>query len=713
MAAIGGPRTVTDGLVLELDGSYIGLTATVDVLLVAGGGGGGMDMGGGGGAGGVLYTTSSVTHGNTYAVVVGAGGAGARARDVASERGANGTNSTFNGLTAIGGGGGASFHDNSSYPAGSGGSGGGASGGAQSPSGGSGGAGGYGGGAAGTGTAGQGYAGSFGIWAWYPGGGGGAGGAGSTNPANGGPGICYPTMSPYYFGGGGGGSAYAVGQGGTGGIGGGGGGALGDTSVAGKGGQGGGSALNAGVNGTRGLGGSWANVPGGSAGANTGGGGGGGSHYNSNNAGGAGGSGIVIIRYLGRQRATGGTVSSLNGYTIHTFLTNGTFDTTAWIDTSGNGNTGTLVNGPIYDSANYGSISFDGSNDYINVTNTGQFDFPGDFTVCVWLYPVSYALTYQTIIDTYPGGVTNGWIFTTMNGGTQAISWYTETCGWSQSSASVDLNTWNFLVATRTGTTTKVYKNAVQILSVADSSNIRGGALCIGRGLNDSYGPVNGKIGNVAIYKGKSFTIADIQQNYNALSPRYNSALEVQTQINNTSMPNSIVNVGGTGMQGAGSSVITSLGVAAPSVSPGTYTYNSSYFSTHGGHTGSNSFPMYWGVYLGTLRAVNQLIVYVHPNSWGYFVLEGSTDCGTSSGFANVGTWSPIRFVSSNNGSNNQNMGGYSSGRLDGASLTFTYANNAGYLAYRIRILDNSQSSQSLGTSYGGSAGYSWQLNRV
>jgi hypothetical protein len=40
---------------------------------------------------------------------------------------------------------------------------------------------------------------------------------------------------------------------------------------------------------------------------------------------GTGGSGIVIIRYLGSQRGTGGTVTSSGGYTIHTFTSSGTY----------------------------------------------------------------------------------------------------------------------------------------------------------------------------------------------------------------------------------------------------------------------------------------------------------------------------------------------------------------------------------------------------
>lgn len=41
---------------------------------------------------------------------------------------------------------------------------------------------------------------------------------------------------------------------------------------------------------------------------------------------------------------------------------------TVWTDLSGQGNTGTLTNGPTYSSANGGSLVFDGSNDYVELT---------------------------------------------------------------------------------------------------------------------------------------------------------------------------------------------------------------------------------------------------------------------------------------------------------------------------------------------------------
>ena len=41
--------------------------------------------------------------------------------------------------------------------------------------------------------------------------------------------------------------------------------------------------------------------------------------------GGTGGSGVVIIRYPGSQTGSGGTVTNVGGYTIHTFTTSGTY----------------------------------------------------------------------------------------------------------------------------------------------------------------------------------------------------------------------------------------------------------------------------------------------------------------------------------------------------------------------------------------------------
>ena len=390
MAASLGPNLIEDGLVLSLDAGDINsvMGATVEVLVVAGGGGGGMDMGGGGGGGGVIYNSSyAVTQGTAVTVTVGNGGTGAPAAGTSGQSGGHqynvsatqGSNSVFGSITSIGGGyGGSSYFQygpNNGY-GGSGGSGGGASGYSDGNT-----------GRNGAGTSGQGFNGGASGGPYYSGGGGGAGGVGASGPniPNGGPGVLYPTMSPYYFGGGGGGSAYSVSPGGNGGIGGGGGGAIGTTT--------GGAGLN---NGSPGGGGginSYANTPGGNAGANTGGGGGGGSHYNANNKGGDGGSGIVIVRYSGPQKATGGTISTVAGYTIHTFTSSGTFTPYLnWYDSSGNNKTFALdSSGITWNSGKYFTLADGGailSNNAITTSTT--------CTVIIWIKTTdTQALTFK------------------------------------------------------------------------------------------------------------------------------------------------------------------------------------------------------------------------------------------------------------------------------------------------------------------------------
>jgi hypothetical protein len=213
----------------------------------------------GGGAGGVLYTLVPLTSGN-ITVTVGDGGSNN-----------SGQNSSFGSVIATGGGKGADVDVIGNN---------GGSGGGGSPS--------------GSGTVGQGFDGNNQVGNNQ---GGGGGGAGQKSPGQfGGSGSFFSLFasvagSPMgWFGGGGGGSRSSVPLG-LGGIGGGGNGGLDGPATA------------------------------ATTGSSNTGGGGGGSYYGFNGA--KGGSGIVIIRYPGPQIATGGTVTSFGGDTIHTFTATG------------------------------------------------------------------------------------------------------------------------------------------------------------------------------------------------------------------------------------------------------------------------------------------------------------------------------------------------------------------------------------------------------
>lgn len=260
---------------------------TVEYIVVSGGGGGGQWAGGGGGGGGgVIVSSVNVSSTTAYPVVVGAGGASGSS---SSQNATIGTSSSFNSTAPIGGGYGG-YIERALGVGGNGGSGGGGANGS----------------AGGTSTSGQGYAGGVGGNQWTGAGGGGAGAVGSNasgnSPGNGGNGVTnsYSGSSTYYSGGGGGGRHMAAGSTSTGGLGGG---AVGGAYSS------DGSSI------------------GGSGTVNTGGGGGGAGGITGvyGTAGGPGGSGIVILRYTGSQKGTGGTVTSSGGYTIHTFTSSGTY----------------------------------------------------------------------------------------------------------------------------------------------------------------------------------------------------------------------------------------------------------------------------------------------------------------------------------------------------------------------------------------------------
>jgi hypothetical protein len=79
---------------------------------------------------------------------------------------------------------------------------------------------------------------------------------------------------------------------------------------------------------------------------------------------------------------TDGLVLYLDAANISSYSGSGT----TWTDLSRSGNNGTLVNNPTFDSANKGSIVFDGVDDFINCGNSPILVFGTlDFTVSIWI----------------------------------------------------------------------------------------------------------------------------------------------------------------------------------------------------------------------------------------------------------------------------------------------------------------------------------------
>ena len=83
---------------------------------------------------------------------------------------------------------------------------------------------------------------------------------------------------------------------------------------------------------------------------------------------------------------------------------------TTWSDLMG-GNDGTLTNGPTYDSANGGSIVFDGANDYVLFPYNTNFNFqPTEaFTVSIWVKDFTLGSSDEAICNMNQSAPYQGW----------------------------------------------------------------------------------------------------------------------------------------------------------------------------------------------------------------------------------------------------------------------------------------------------------------
>ena len=85
--------------------------------------------------------------------------------------------------------------------------------------------------------------------------------------------------------------------------------------------------------------------------------------------------------FRGPNVVTNGLVLALDAANTKSYVSG----STTWNDLSGNNNSGSLVNGPTFNSANLGSIVFDGVDDYINCGNSSTLNITETFTISLWI----------------------------------------------------------------------------------------------------------------------------------------------------------------------------------------------------------------------------------------------------------------------------------------------------------------------------------------
>lgn len=207
----------------------------------------------------------------------------------------------------------------------------------------------------------------------------------------------------------------------------------------------------------------------------------------------------------------------INGLVGHWKFDEISTNTTWAYDSSGTGNLGALTNSPTRTasaSCKVGAcLSFDGTSQYINIPGTNTQFGSSDFTISVWVNPVSLSAVGDVISDA------NGNVILRMGGayGSRAILFLND---WSNYRYSGDFNAgaWNYLVYVKQGQTLHAYINNV----LADSSSAGTIPVTVGSmgslniGLYGAY--FNGKMDDFRIYN-RALSTTEISQLYD--SPAY------------------------------------------------------------------------------------------------------------------------------------------------------------------------------------------------
>ena len=181
---------------------------------------------------------------------------------------------------------------------------------------------------------------------------------------------------------------------------------------------------------------------------------------------------------------------------------------TTWTDLSGNGNNGTLVNGPTFNSGNGGSIVFDGVNDYINA-GTPSISV-GKLTINVWMRITSGSLI-QHIVDS----AFNSWHLAIL---TDNRPYFYNGSTYHTGAPAINVGQWYMITGVQ-GETLDIYINGVLGQSIASNINVTTNNVILGAWQSGPR-PLNGNISNTQIYN-RALTAAEVQQNYNALKSRF------------------------------------------------------------------------------------------------------------------------------------------------------------------------------------------------
>jgi hypothetical protein len=214
--------------------------------------------------------------------------------------------------------------------------------------------------------------------------------------------------------------------------------------------------------------------------------------------------------YRGPHIVTDGLVLSLDAGNVKSYPGTGTL----WNDLSGNGNNGTLINGPTFGSANGGSIVFDGVDDFCTLSQT-------TLTLITWTLHIDLFYQYNNkTFEFFFGnniGDSSGKILLSYNG----LVSFRNSIYYNFNVQSTELTNKNSVLSfVSNGVSISLYVNGVY-RSVVTPNSTQLPMQSIGRAWSDLVWNSKFNLNNIKAYN-RALTPDEILQNYNATKSRYN-----------------------------------------------------------------------------------------------------------------------------------------------------------------------------------------------
>lgn len=191
-----------------------------------------------------------------------------------------------------------------------------------------------------------------------------------------------------------------------------------------------------------------------------------------------------------------------------------------------------LVNGTFDEvSMPSGSLFFDGTGDYLTVTNSAALQLTNStaFTIECWVYPTNLTFPQKYILENFnPLSPFQGYGLAYNINSTNAVEWWDGGGTWANTGITLTTNEWTHIAVTYegSGTTRRFFKNGVLSGSagtVSSSINYTAGTCSIGA--QETNTPWFGYISNLRVIKGTALYTANFTPSIGILESTANTSL--------------------------------------------------------------------------------------------------------------------------------------------------------------------------------------------